>query len=159
MANDKSNDSVATKQVDTIRLPLIKAQSEAINPPCIGEWYIEINSGMNAIVKECNGNTVVFSYEQYAQANHSFPLNAFVNIFERRDIPQQQLQNIDHKKTYCRELFRVALRYSGTTELDILTKSIEEFIACSLADKYSPGLNAASYEIYNKFIINRRTAK
>ncbi|EAW9871069.1 hypothetical protein CR38_13520 [Salmonella enterica subsp. enterica] len=114
---------------------------------------------MNAIVKECNGNTVVFSYEQYPQASHSFPLNSFVNIFERRDIPQQQLQNIDRKKTYCRELFRVALRYSGETELDILIKSIEELIACSLADKYSPGLNAASYEVYNKFMINRRAAK
>uniref|UniRef100_UPI003F803821 hypothetical protein n=2 Tax=Gammaproteobacteria TaxID=1236 RepID=UPI003F803821 len=152
-------DSVATNQVDTVRLPLTKVQSEAINPPCTGEWYIEINSGMAAIVKECNGNTVVFSYEKYPQESHSFPLNSFVNIFEPRDIPQQQLQNVDCKKTYCRELFRVALRYSGATELDILTKSIEELIACSLADKYSPGLNAASYEVYNKFMINRRAAK
>lgn len=53
----------------------------------------------------------------------------------------------------------MALRYSGETELDILTKSIEELIACSLADKYCPGLNAASYEVYNKFMINRRAAK
>lgn len=68
-------------------------------------------------------------------------------------------QNEENKKQYCRELFRVALRYSGVTELDILTKSIEELIACSLADKYCPGLNAASYEVYNKFMINRRAAK
>ena len=72
---------------------------------------------------------------------------------------KQSDKNEENKKQYCRELFRVALRYSGETELDILTKSIEELIACSLADKYSPGLNAASYEVYNKFMINRRTAK
>ncbi|EPM2800068.1 hypothetical protein ACXKU5_003294 [Yersinia enterocolitica] len=73
--------------------------------------------------------------------------------------PAQPVKKEEGKKQYCRELFRVALRYSGETELDILTKSIEELIACSLADKYSPGLNAASYEVYNKFMINRRTAK
>ncbi|MDY8053836.1 hypothetical protein UYW52_21395, partial [Escherichia coli] len=63
---------------------------------------------------------------------------------------KQSDKNEENKKQYCRELFRVALRYSGVTELDILTKSIEELIACSLADKYCPGLNAASYEVYNK---------
>lgn len=73
--------------------------------------------------------------------------------------PAQPVENWEGKKQYCRELFRVALRYSGETELDILTKSIEELIACSLADKYCPGLNAASYEVYNKFMINRRAAK
>lgn len=73
--------------------------------------------------------------------------------------PMQSVKNEESKKQYCRELFRVALRYSGVTELDILTKSIEELIACSLADKYSPGLNAASYEVYNKFAISRRAAK
>lgn len=72
---------------------------------------------------------------------------------------KQSDKNEENKKQYCRELFRVALRYSGVTELDILTKSIEELIACSLADKYCPGLNAASYEVYNKFMINRRAAK
>ncbi|HII3073685.1 TPA: hypothetical protein ACY3G4_001904 [Citrobacter freundii] len=73
--------------------------------------------------------------------------------------PAQPVKNEEGKKQYCRELFRVALRYSGETELDILTKSIEELIACSLADKYSPGLNASSYEVYNKFVINRRAVK
>lgn len=73
--------------------------------------------------------------------------------------PTQYVKNEEGKKQYCRELFKVALRYSCETELEILTKSIEELIACSLADKYSPGLNAASYEVYNKFMINRRTAK
>ncbi|WP_249418047.1 hypothetical protein [Citrobacter sp. RHBSTW-01013] len=73
--------------------------------------------------------------------------------------PMQSVKNEEGKKQYCRELFRVALRYSGVNELDILTKSIEELIACSLADKYCPGLNAASYEVYNKFMINRRAAK
>ncbi|OVZ84383.1 hypothetical protein CBW57_17360 [Yersinia intermedia] len=73
--------------------------------------------------------------------------------------PTQSVKNEEGKKQYCRELFKVALRYSGETELEILTKSIEELIACSLADKYSPGLSAASYEVYNKFMINRRTAK
>lgn len=72
---------------------------------------------------------------------------------------KQSDKNEENKKQYCRELFRVALRYSGVNELDILTKSIEELIACSLADKYCPGLNAASYEVYNKFMINRRAAK
>ncbi len=72
---------------------------------------------------------------------------------------KQSDKNEENKKQYCLELFRVALRYSGVTELDILTKSIEELIACSLADKYCPGLNAASYEVYNKFMINRRAAK
>ncbi|EKP2116631.1 DUF3102 domain-containing protein [Salmonella enterica] len=64
-----------------------------------------------------------------------------------------------NKKQYCRELLKVALRYSGITELSAITKFIEHMIACSLAEKYSPGLNAASYEVYNKFVINRRSAK
>ncbi|EPO2718707.1 hypothetical protein [Enterobacter hormaechei] len=81
------------------------------------------------------------------------------NISPDKKEPAQPVKKEEGKKQYCRELFRVALRYSGETELDILTKSIEELIACSLADKYSPGLNAASYEVYNKFMINRRTAK
>ena len=81
------------------------------------------------------------------------------NISPDKKEPAQPVKKEEGKKQYCRELFRVALRYSGETELDILTKSIEELIACSLADKYSPGLNAASYEVYNKFMINRRAAK
>lgn len=64
-----------------------------------------------------------------------------------------------NKKQYCRELLKVALRYSNETELNAITKFIEHMIACALADKYSPGLNAASYEVYNKFAISRRTAQ
>lgn len=64
-----------------------------------------------------------------------------------------------NKKQYCRELLKVALRYSDETELNAITKFIEHMIACALADKYSPGLNAASYEVYNKFAISRRTAQ
>lgn len=63
------------------------------------------------------------------------------------------------KKQYCRELLKVVLRYSDETELNAITKFIEHMIACALADKYSPGLNAASYEVYNKFAISRRTAQ
>ncbi|WP_256125417.1 hypothetical protein [Cronobacter sakazakii] len=64
-----------------------------------------------------------------------------------------------NKKQYCRELLKVALRYSNETELNAITKFIEHMIACALADKYNPGLNAASYEVYNKFAISRRTAQ
>ncbi|POD94278.1 hypothetical protein BV924_16450 [Pectobacterium odoriferum] len=114
---------------------------------------------MMATVKECGSNIVVFSYKQYPQASHSLPLERFINNFKLISIPPLNLSKADHKKTYCRELFRVALRYSSITELDILTKSVEALIARSLADKYSPGLNAASYDVYNKFVINRRAGK
>ncbi|WP_420064111.1 hypothetical protein [Pectobacterium colocasium] len=127
--------------------------------PSVGSCYIEIDSNMTATVKECGSNIVVFSYKQYPQASHSLPLERFINNFKFISTPLLNLSKDDHKKTYCRELFRVALRYSGITELDILTKSVEALIARSLADEYNPGLNAASYEVYNKFVINRRTGK
>lgn len=72
---------------------------------------------------------------------------------------KQSGKNEENKKQYCRELLKVALRYSDVTELCAITKFIEHMIACALADKYSPGLNAASYEVYNKFMISRRAAK
>lgn len=72
---------------------------------------------------------------------------------------KQSGKNEENKKQYCRELLKVALRYSDESELTAITKFIEHMIACALAGKYSPGLNAASYEVYNKFMINRRAAK
>lgn len=72
---------------------------------------------------------------------------------------KQSGKNEENKKQYCRELLKVALRYSDETELNAITKFIEHMIACALADKYSPGLNAASYEVYNKFAISRRAAQ
>lgn len=72
---------------------------------------------------------------------------------------KQSGKNEENKKQYCRELLKVALRYSDEKELTAITKFIEHMIACALAGKYSPGLNAASYEVYNKFAISRRTAK
>lgn len=72
---------------------------------------------------------------------------------------KQSGKNEENKKQYCRELLKVALRYSDETELNAITKFIEHMIACTLAGKYSPGLNAASYEVYNKFAISRRAAK
>lgn len=72
---------------------------------------------------------------------------------------KQSDKNEEIKKQYCRELLKVALRYSDESELTAITKFIEHMIACALAGKYSPGLNAASYEVYNKFAISRRAAK
>ncbi|KPO19646.1 hypothetical protein ACU57_00905, partial [Escherichia coli] len=72
---------------------------------------------------------------------------------------KQSGQIEENKKQYCRELLKVALRYSDETELNAITKFIEHMIACALADKYNPGLNAASYEVYNKFAISRRAAQ
>ncbi|HAF2227399.1 TPA: DUF3102 domain-containing protein [Salmonella enterica] len=72
---------------------------------------------------------------------------------------KQSGKNEENKKQYCRELLKVALRYSDETELTAITKFIEHMIACALADKYNPGLNAASYEVYNKFAISRRAAQ
>lgn len=72
---------------------------------------------------------------------------------------KQSGKNEENKKQYCRELLKVALRYSDESELTAITKFIEHMIACALAGKYSPGLNAASYEVYNKFAISRRTAQ
>lgn len=72
---------------------------------------------------------------------------------------KQLEQNEENKKQYCRELLKVALRYSDSTGLGAITKFIEHMIACALAEKYSPGLNAASYEVYNKFAISRRAEK
>ncbi|WP_240437924.1 hypothetical protein [Citrobacter freundii] len=72
---------------------------------------------------------------------------------------KQSGKNEENKKQYCRELLKVALRYSDESELTAITKFIEHMIACALAGKYSPGLNAASYEVYNKFAISRRAAK
>ena len=72
---------------------------------------------------------------------------------------KQSGKNEENKKQYCRELLKVALRYSDESELTAITKFIEHMIACALADKYNPGLNAASYEVYNKFAISRRAAQ
>lgn len=86
-----------------------------------------------------------------------------INKFNRSGLTSQVEKQSDqiegNKKQYCHELLKVALRYTDENELNAITKFIEHMIACTVADKYSPGLNAASYEVYNKFIINRRTAK
>lgn len=138
--------------------------------PVVGGRYIETYSEMVAIVKECPPDRVIFSYEQYPHASHSYSLEGFISAFKPLDVQTQPLHDnchiaiksskhsLDNKKTYCRELFRVALRYTDAENLQTLTKSIEGIIAGSLTDKYNPGLNAASYEVFNRFIISQGRA-
>lgn len=160
MAIDKSNRSSSTSQAHEI-----SGINEAL--PSVGSRYIEVCGKMVAIVKECTPDRVIFSYEPYPQASHSYSREGFISTFKPLDAQTQPLHdncytviksskhNLDNKKAYCRELLRVALRYTDAESLQTLTKSIEEIIAGSLTDKYNPGLNAASYEVFNKFIISQ----
>lgn len=50
-------------------------------PPTVGDRYTENDSGNPVIIREVIPGRVVFSYEQYPLASHSYPLNSFIELF------------------------------------------------------------------------------
>ncbi|UDM15866.1 hypothetical protein [Vogesella sp. XCS3] len=57
----------------------------------------------------------------------------------------------ERRKQYCRELCRVLLRYASETETRDLTHLLEDVVADQLASRYSPGLNAAAYDVFARY--------
>lgn len=49
--------------------------------PSVGDRYTENDSGNPVVIKEIIPGRIVFSYEQYPQASHSYPLNSFIEVF------------------------------------------------------------------------------
>lgn len=60
---------------------------------------------------------------------------------------------LEQHKHYGRELFRVLLRYTSETEIRDVVALIEEIIAERLASRYSPGLNAAVYDVFARYTL------
>lgn len=54
-------------------------------PPAPGDHYIQNDSGMQAVVWQCADRRVVFSYIQYPDASHDYPLEAFMRDFIRQE--------------------------------------------------------------------------
>lgn len=50
-------------------------------PPTVGDRYTENDSGNTVVIREVIPGCVVFSYEQYPLASHSYPLNSFADFF------------------------------------------------------------------------------
>ncbi|WP_157654325.1 hypothetical protein [Burkholderia ubonensis] len=54
----------------------------------------------------------------------------------------------DRAKQYCRELTRTILRYADDLDVIDLTGALEDVKNVILRQRYSPGLNAAAYEVF-----------
>lgn len=57
----------------------------------------------------------------------------------------------ERRKHYCRELCRMLLRYTNETETRNLVHLLEDVLADQLASRYSPGLNAAAYDVFARY--------
>lgn len=61
------------------------------------------------------------------------------------------VDRFERRKQYCRELCRVLLRYASEAETRDLTHLLEDVVADQLASRYSPGLNAAAYDVFARY--------
>lgn len=59
--------------------------------------------------------------------------------------------DLERRKQYCRELCRVLLRYASEAETRDLAHQLEDMVADQLASRYSPGLNAAAYDVFARY--------
>lgn len=57
----------------------------------------------------------------------------------------------EHQRAYCSKLLKTLLRYSTPSELSRITTTLEGEVAKTLATRFVPGLNDASYEVYRSF--------
>lgn len=57
----------------------------------------------------------------------------------------------ERRKAYAAQLLKAALRYSTGEEVAAITAAIEQQIALILANRFNPGLNDASYDVFRKF--------
>ncbi|MGR6547432.1 hypothetical protein [Pseudomonas plecoglossicida] len=57
----------------------------------------------------------------------------------------------EHQNAYCSKLLKTLLRYSTPSELSRITANLEGEVAKTLATRFVPGLNDASYEVYRSF--------
>ncbi|WP_053074203.1 DUF3102 domain-containing protein [Chromobacterium sp. LK1] len=61
------------------------------------------------------------------------------------------VDRFERRKQYCRELCRVLLRYASEAETRDLAHQLEDMVADQLASRYSPGLNAAAYDVFARY--------
>ncbi|MBA0216268.1 hypothetical protein H0248_02580 [Pectobacterium brasiliense] len=47
----------------------------------VGARFVENNNEMSVVIREQTAESVVFSYEQYPEASHSYPRDAFIRDF------------------------------------------------------------------------------
>lgn len=57
----------------------------------------------------------------------------------------------EHQRACCSKLLKTLLRYSTPSELSRITATLEGEVAKTLATRFVPGLNDASYEVYRSF--------
>ncbi|MNN01692.1 hypothetical protein LOY37_22950 [Pseudomonas sp. B21-012] len=57
----------------------------------------------------------------------------------------------EHQKAYCSRLLKTLLRYSSANELGRITATLEGEVSKTLATRFVPGLNDASYDVYRSF--------
>jgi len=55
------------------------------------------------------------------------------------------------QKAYCSRLLKTLLRYSSANELGRITATLESEVSKTLATRFVPGLNDASYDVYRSF--------
>jgi len=58
---------------------------------------------------------------------------------------------LELQKAYCSQLLKTLLRYSTPSELSRVTTAIEAEVTKTLATRFTPGLNDASYDVYRRF--------
>jgi len=57
----------------------------------------------------------------------------------------------EHQRAYCSKLLKTLTRYSTPSELSRITAALEGEVAKTLATRFVPGLNDATYEVYRSF--------
>jgi hypothetical protein len=66
---------------------------------------------------------------------------------------------VERQEAYCRDLLKILIRYSDATDIAALTRVIEQQVRNRLERRYSPGLNAARYDLYRRYWLHSKTTQ
>lgn len=73
------------------------------------------------------------------------------NTPKDQDKPPQSGLSRELRKEYCVRLLQVAMRYSDDLELSGLISAVEAQVSTMTRQRFNPGLNDASYDVFRKF--------
>ncbi|WP_238216067.1 hypothetical protein [Pseudomonas sp. PAGU 2196] len=128
--------------------------------PCTiaGAFFVPVVTLYGGCVQDtfgCAGFLYLRSTNLYTAATHSFGRERGSSQSDTGAPPMHTLNpseiSREHQRAYCSKLLKTLLRYSTPSELSRITATLEGEVAKTLATRFVPGLNDASYEVYRSF--------
>lgn len=103
----------------------------------------------------CAGFLYLRSTNLCTAATHSFGRERGSSQLDTGATPMHALNpsaiSPELQKAYCSRLLKTLLRYSSANELMRITAALESEVSKTLATRFVPGLNDASYDVYRSF--------